>query len=157
MLFKFYDKKEEFKRKFLRKWYKLMKPLADFIDKRQSISYKKRFNKITYDQAVKWLAEDIVKYIIKSRSDIGILICDFASDEDFWNGCTLHDYSYHARRDKTRAAIRKFAMTIKMQEDIIDYIKKLNVVSVKEKVKDYGWKRVDNYKKTVWIARKSKC
>jgi hypothetical protein len=134
-----------------------MKPIAYFFtNEKMDKRYNKKLNKITEQQAVKWIAEDIVRYIIKhNKSTIDILICDYASEDDFWNDCTLKQRPYYIKRDKTRMAYYKFKMDIAFQERIIEYIKSCKDIDVKEETQHFSsWKRIDNYKKTVVISAK---
>lgn len=156
MNLKLYKLTNNVKKKLINSWYWTMKPIAYFfttdkMDKR----YHKKCSKITEQQAIKWIAEDIVRYIIKhNKSTIDILICDYANDGYFWSDCTLKYRPYYIKRSKTRMAYYKFNMDIPFQEKIIDYVKTFNVVEVKEDVQKFTWERIDNYKKTVVIKAK---
>lgn len=150
-----YKTKLKLKKNIVKFWYWLMKPIAYFfttekIDKR----YEKKKAKITEEQAIKWMAEDIARYVIKYNRKQEILICDYANEEYFWRGCNLRYNSPYFKRDKTRMAYHKFKMTIELQEKIIDEVKKMKELKVEERVDTYTWQRIENYKKTYIISNR---
>jgi hypothetical protein len=133
-------------------WYWLMKPLAYFFSSdKVNKRYEKKKEKITEQQAIKWIAEDIMRYVIKYKTEIEILICDFASSYDFDSDCTFYTRPYYIKRSKTRMAFYKFERDVEFQEKIISYIKELYVAQVIEKVEKFTWQRINNYQKTVVI------
>lgn len=137
-----------------------MKPIAYFFtSEKERKRYEKKQSKITEEQATKWIAEDIVRYLIKhKRSSIDILICDYANEDHFWNDCDLTGAApYYLKRAKTKMAFYKFKRTIEFQEKIIEKLKVDKNVIVEEVFEDYSsWKRIDNYNKTVYVYHKSK-
>jgi hypothetical protein len=151
-----YKIKEELKRKSADVWYFLMKPIAYFFTTEKiNARYNKKREKITEDQAIRWIAEDIVRYLIKYKFNIDILICDYASQDDFWTDCTLrYGYPYYIKRKKTQMAFHKFKMDIEFQEKIIEQVKTFTMIEVIEKIENYTWQRINNYKKTVIIKLK---
>lgn len=139
-------------------WYWLMKPVAYFYTTEKiNARYEKRKSKITEDKMVKWIAEDIIRYLIKNKkSEIEFLVCTFAREDDFWVDCYLTGTApYYLKRSKTKTAFYKFKKTLEIQEKIIDELKRSKYLNVTEFVKDYSWRRVDNYRKTVEITYKS--
>ena len=140
-------------------WYWLMKPIAYFFtSEKERKRYEKKQSKITEEQATKWIAEDIVRYLIKhKRSSIDILICDYANDDHFWDDCDLNGVApYYLKRDKTKMAFYKFKKTIEFQEKVVNELKSFKGVKVIEKVENISsWKQIENYKKTVIIKHQS--
>jgi hypothetical protein len=134
-----------------------MTPIAYFFtSEKEKKRYEKKESKITEEQAIKWIAEDIVRYLIKYKnSSIDILICDYASDDHFWEDCCLNSFSapYYLKRDKTKMAFYKFKKTIEFQEKIVSKLKSFKNIRVIEKVEEDipSWKRINNYKKTIIV------
>lgn len=121
--------------------------------------YEKKKNKISEDTAIKWIAEDIVMYLIKNRkSRIDILICTYASEDDFWRDCTLNStVPYFLKRKKTRMAFYKFTKTIEFQEKVIDKLKMNRMVDVVEEDEEISsWQKINNYKKAVVVKYKTR-
>ncbi|OME55483.1 hypothetical protein BSK59_13485 [Paenibacillus odorifer] len=141
-------------------WYWLMKPLAYYYSsEKENARYEKRKSKISEEQLVKWIHEDIVRYLLKNKnSTIEILICTFANDDHFWSDCDLNGVApYYLKRKKTRMAFYKFAKTLEIQEKIIEGLKQDKFVIVFEDVEVISsWKRIDNYKKTVKVKHNSR-
>jgi len=152
----FYNLMVVIRQQLINFWYWLMKPIAYFFtSEKEKKRYKKKEDKITEAQAVKWIAEDIVRYLIRNKEyDVAILICDWANENDFWEDCCLTGtVPYYLRRKKTIMAFYKFKKTIKLQEKIVDKLKEYKSVAVTEKIEDLpSWKRINSYKKTVIIT-----
>jgi hypothetical protein len=92
-------------------WYWMLTPLSWYystekINKR----YDKKKNKITEDQAVKWISEDIVRYLIKNKkSNIELIIADYADSDYFNSGVSFNGIApYYIKRDKSKMAYYKF-------------------------------------------------
>lgn len=152
MNFKLYKIRVDMRKYLIDFWYFLMKPIAYFfttekINKR----YAKKKAKITEAQAVQWMAEDIVQYMIKHKSKETFFICDYASKDDFGNGYTLSSAYYLFKRAKTKMAFYKFKIDADFQEKVIEYIRSLNLVNIKEEIETFSWQHIKNYKKTVHL------
>lgn len=135
-------------------WYWLMKPLAYFYSKdKVDARYEKRKSKITEDNMIKWISEDIVRYLIKNRkSVIEFMVCSYANEDHFWSDCYLTGTApYYLKRDKTRMAFYKYSKTLEVQEKIVEELKKNKYVHVIQYVGDNTWRRVDNYVKNVEV------
>lgn len=136
-----------------------MTPLAKYYStEKENARYEKRKNRISEEQAIKWITEDIVRYLIKNKkSVIDLMICTYASEDDFWMDCDLNSTApYYIKRKKTRTAFYKFSMTLEFQEKIVGLLKQNKYVNVSEYVEEFSsWKRIDDYKKTVKINLKT--
>jgi len=145
-------------KRFAEFWYWLMTPLAWYYSsEKEKIRYKKKNEKITEEQAVKWIAEDIIRYLVRNKkSTIDILICTYANDDYFWDECDLNGVApYYIKRDNTKMAYYKFVKTLEFQEKIIDALKKNKLVEVVETVEVFSpWKRIENYVKTIEVRYK---
>lgn len=140
-------------------WYWLMTPLALYYSKeRINKRYEKKRSKITEEQAIKWIAEDIARYLIQNKkSSIDILICEYANDDHFCSECDLTGAApYFIKRKKTKMAFYKFNRTLEFQEKIINKLKSMKTIKVTQKVEDFSsWKRIDNYKKAITVRYNS--
>lgn len=136
-------------------WYWLMKPVAYLLTISSDKRYNKRKARITKQQAIKWIAEDIARYVIRHNREVEILICKYANVDDFWYGCTLASYNVpYIKRNKTKMAYYKFNRDIEFQEEIINYLKSMKGIVVNENVEEFPkWKNIDNYKKTCVISQ----
>lgn len=156
----FYKLKVYLQKKMTDFWYWLMSPLAYFYStEKMNRRYERKKAKVTEDQAIKWIVEDIIRYLIKNKkSTIDILICEYANDDHFWGDCDLNGAApYYIKRNKTKMAFYKFKRTLEFQEKIIDKLKLFNTVKVFEKIDAFNsWRRIENYKKTVTVAYHSK-
>lgn len=147
------------KNKIHKLWYWLMTPLAYFFSsKKENMRYEKRNNKITEQQSIKWISEDIVRYLIKyKKSTIKIMICTYSNDDHFWGDCDLNGTApYYLKRKKTKMAFYKFTKTLDFQERIANELKKNKFINVVEEVETLdSWKRIENYVNTVAVKHKS--
>ncbi|MET3209713.1 UNVERIFIED_CONTAM: thymidylate kinase [Paenibacillus sp. PvR008] len=156
---KIYQIKVFFERKLESFWYWLMTPLAYFFTKEKvNKRFERRKSKMTREQMVRWIAEDIARYLIQNKkSDVEFLVCTYANDDHFWRDCYLTGTApYFLKRSKTKMAFYKFEKTLEVQEKIVDMLKQNKYVNVREFVEDFKWQRVDEYKKTVEITYRSK-
>lgn len=79
-------RRKEVKDKLVQKWYKMMKPLANYIDYREDKKYKKRREKakqLSDEEAIDLVVKSIIKKVGKyGRLDEEIAICTW-SDEGY--------------------------------------------------------------------------
>jgi len=103
MKLKLYKLKLIIKEKLLDFWYWLMKPLAYFYTiEKENARYKKKQDRITEEQAVKYIAEDIAKYIVKYGKR-KIIIAEWF-DTDYFTGVISLNYIHWSilKRKKVR-------------------------------------------------------
>ena len=128
-----------------------LQPVGYFFTKEKiDARYKKKRDKITEEQAVRWIAEDMARYIIKYKEEVRILICNYANEDHFWSGCRIDDYYF--KRNKTYTAYYKFNKTIAFQEKVIETLKNMKEFHIVEQVDTFKWERIENYQKTVIIT-----
>ena len=146
------------KRKMIKKWYKLMKPLAVYLDKLSSKREENKTCRITEREGQKWLAQDMVKYIVKYNSNMYLIIADNIDSEEF-SGCECLGLYWSIsgsmiKRKKAKRVSNKFKMTIEFQEKVLDEIRKIKGVTVVELDEDYGWRKnsIKNYHGTYKIS-----
>lgn len=139
-------------------WYDILaKPIAYFLTtEKVNARYDRKRKKITEEQAIRWMAEDLARTLLrkKQRGKEIFLICDSAVEDDFWYGCTLFSLHYSfVHRKKTKMAFHKFTWTIERQEEILNTLKKLlPELQIKELHETFSWNRITNYKKTVHLS-----
>lgn len=142
----------------VKKWYQIMKPLAIYLDRVSNTREENKTSKITEYEGQKWLAQDIVKYIIKYNSNMHLIIADGMHRDEFSGYKCLGSYlSMNGgviKRKKTKRASNKFKMTIEFQEKVLDEIRKIKGVAVEELNEDYGWRNnsIQNYHGTYKIS-----
>lgn len=156
---KLYQLKVFVARKLESFWYCLMKPLAHYYSTEKiNAIYNKRKSKITEELMIKWISQDIIRYLIKNRkSVVEFMVCSYANEEHFWSDCYLNGVSpYYIKRAKTRMAFYKFTKSIEIQEKIIDELKASKYINVLEYVEDHKWRRVDDYVKNIEVRHNEK-
>lgn len=146
------------KKNIVKKWYQMMTPLARYLYKKYDEREENKTCRITEHEGSKWLAQDMVKYIIKYNSNMYLIIADYIDREDF-SGCEcLGSYwsisGSMIKRKKTKRVNRKFKMTIEFQSKVLDEIGKIKGVTVEELNEDYGWRvnSIKNYQGTYKIS-----
>lgn len=129
------------KKEFSKNLYKMMRPLANYLFKRQDRKYKKATDSITQEQAVKWIAEDLVKYIVKYNRSMYLIIADYIDDEDL-SGYTCLNFlrGSEISRGKTKRAYYKFDRDIDYQIKVLTEIKVISGVMVESVEEDFGWR-----------------
>lgn len=156
---RFYQFKVYLSNKLRDFWYWLMTPLAWYYSSdKEKMRYEKKKEKVTEDQAIKWIEEDIIRYLVRNKkSVVDMLICTYASENDFWSDCCLNGVlPYYIKRPKTRMAFYKFNKTLEFQEKVVSKLKQNKLVNVIERVEEFSsWKRIENYVKTVEVRYKT--
>lgn len=129
-------------------WYWLMKPIALYYStERENARYNKRKDKITEEQAIKWVAESMAKYLVKSRnSKMSILVADYFNREDFWGYESLRYIEPHKmRNEKARMAYHKYHWTIEQQLAVIKELEAMKGVQVTKEEVEIKWRKITNY------------
>jgi tRNA G37 N-methylase Trm5 len=134
-----------------------MKPIAYFFTtKKLNARYNKKKEKVTEDQAVKWIAEDVARNMVSSRSkEYSFIIADYMNDDDFSEYYSLTDAYYLLKRDKARMAYHKFKQDVDFQEKVMSELKQYNQFTFEEEHETFSsWKKIRDYKKTYHIGIK---
>lgn len=137
-------------------WYFITRPIAIFLD---SDFLKERKNKkkdrITEEQAFKWISEDIIRYCIKYNREIECMVCKWASRDDWGNGASFSNFSTYIDRKKTEMAYYKYRMDIERQLRFVEYLKGVKSLEITEKVEEIsGIYRIEDYRKTILMKLK---
>lgn len=144
------------KKALVKKWYKMMEPLAEYLTKRDKKINEKKKDKISEYEATKWIAEDMVSYIVKYNSNMHLIVADSIHREDL-SGYESIDDMYRGniiKRKKAKMAYWKFNKTIEFQENVLDEIRKIRGMKVEELEVDFGWRMnsIKNYQGTYKIS-----
>jgi len=143
------------KKSLIRYWYRLMKPLATFLEAKDDERRQKMKSKITEEKAVRYIAEDIARYIVKRKKGytVSFIIAEYMDEDDFAGYESLSFLRYNFRmRKKTTMGYYKFNRGIPFQEKIIEELKAIKGIQVEEEIETFKWERVDNYKKTCNVS-----
>ncbi len=152
MKLKLYKLKLIIKEKLLDFWYWLMKPLAYFYTiEKENARYKKKQDRITEEQAVKYIAEDIAKYIVKYGKR-KIIIAEWF-DTDYFTGVISLNYIHWSilKRKKVRMGYYKLNKTIENQEKIIEKLKHIKGILVTEEIEKFKWEKPRGYVRTCYV------
>lgn len=133
---------KDLSKKFSKKWYRMMKPLATYLSKREERKYQEFKDSITEDKAIKWIAKDIVKYLIRYNGQkVRLIVADYINDDDFsGTHCLVFDRYSLIRSKKARRAYFKFNRNTEFQMKVVQQLKKtkgVTVEEVKEEFKPY--------------------
>lgn len=161
MKLKMYQFKLKTHRNLVTFWYWLMKPIAYFFStEKRNRRYNKKKSKITEDQAIKWIAEDIAKYMIRNKSDkeFSFIVADYMSENDFSGYYSIKNLdNYVLRTPKAKMAYYKFNKDIVFQEKVFQSLKQYNMFCFEEEVEMFsGWKKIKDYQKTYHISLKKR-
>lgn len=148
------------KRAFVSFLHWVLKPLRYFYTKEKvNARYEKKKAKITRDMAIRWIAEDIAKYIVKSKAryksggKMRLIVADSMSHDDI-SGCeNINRFRGNVLvRSKTKMGYYKFKGDIEFQEAVIDVIRTYKGFVVEEKPQTFTWEYVPNYKTTYKVT-----
>lgn len=142
------------KREFRVKWHQILEPLNSYLSKIISNIYERQKDSITEPQAIKWIAEDTVKYIVKYNRSIHLIVADYIDRDDLPGYECLNRRNWSMiRRKKTIRAYYKFKMTVELQERVLNKLRTTKGVKV-ERLDVYykDWQRIDNYQGTYKIS-----
>lgn len=133
-------------------WYFLMKPVAYFFTfEKEEKRYKKKVSKVTVEQAVKWIAEDISLYLAKRRKGYSMefLIAN-RFDTDYFSGYDSIRYlsTSYMKRKKTRMAYYKFTRDNEFQLKVMAELSKIKGIQIKEKIETFKYQPIYDYIKT---------
>lgn len=129
-----------------------MKPIAYFFTtEKEYTRYKRKQDKISEKQAIRYIAEDIAKYIVKYGKE-SIIIAEWF-DEDYFSGYISLKYIRWSmlKRKKTKMGYYKLDKTIDIQERIIEELKNIKGILVTEEVEEFKWEKPRGYVKTCHI------
>lgn len=140
------------KKSLIEAWYFLMKPIAYFFTlEKEEKRYKKRVSKITEEQGIKWIAEDIALYLAKQRKGykMSFLIAN-RFDTDYFSGYDSVRYlsTYYMKRKKTRMAYYKFTRDNEFQLKVLTELSKLKGIQIKEEIETFKYQPIYDYIKT---------
>jgi len=147
------------KRELKAKWYQLVKPIGNYLSKREESKYTKMKDSITEEQAIQWFAESIIDYIIRWPNEPFSLIIATWINDDYHSGYhCIADLSFERllKKNKHEIAFYKFNKGIDFQEKVVDVIKRKKGIVVKEKVEDFNFGKPENYIKTYFIEVEKK-
>lgn len=140
-------------------WYWLMKPIAYFFTReKEKARYAKKEAKITKDQAITWIAEDLARYLVRQKAKykhggtMHLVVADFMSREDV-SGCEhIGGFDFRIlKRKKTSMAYYKFKKDVAFQEAVVNTIRSYKGFSVHEEPHVFTWEFVENYQTTYVI------
>lgn len=129
-------------------WYWLMKPINLYYStERENAKYNKKKDKITEEQAIKWVAESMAKYLVRnSQSKMNILVAEYFNREDFWGYESLsYIESHKMRNDKARMAYHKYKWTVERQLKIIAALEAMTGIQVTKEEVEISWRKVTDY------------
>lgn len=135
-------------------WYWSMKPLARYLYKRDDANYRKRQAKMTEEQAVRFIAEDIAKFIVKRHKgyELSFIIADFFDEDQFMGYDSLRNLRLSMmNRKKTKIGYYKLSRDVRVQTAIIEKLKSFKGIVVEEEFEIFHWQRITNYQKTCHI------
>lgn len=141
------------KKELANNWYNLVRPLGEYLSKKDKAKYQKIKDSITEEQAIKWFAESIVTYIIRYPKDsFDLIIADRIHSDDHWGYyCLTHSsFARLLKKRKHKIAFYKFNKTIEFQEKVVEMVRSQKGLVVKES-NEYGHRRPENYQKTYFI------
>lgn len=142
------------KKELINKWYKLVKPLGNYLSQREEKRYQKMKANITEEQAIKWFARIIIDYIIRyPKETFPLVIATWINDEYHCGYYCIGDHSFTRllRKKKYRTAFYKFNKDINFQEKVIDILKNKKGIIIKEKIEEFNFRKPENYRKTYFI------
>lgn len=159
-------RKREFKNDLTQRWYKLMKPLADYIDKRDNIKYRRtrsKAKKLSDEEVIELVIKRIIKYVKKyGRLDEEIAVCTWS--EENYNG-NIFEFIKHINWSKSTRLLQEWCYIHRsFKEDDIEYItiltelleqrlRDIDGIKVEYFIEDntYNW-RYKNYVKTLKVS-----
>lgn len=145
---------QEKKKELIRKWYKAMKPLANYLSKRDDEKYLKMKQRITKDQAIKWTGNAIINDVIHyPKEPFRLMIAERKDDEYHSDSYCMGTYQFRhlLKKDKHRTAFNKFYNGIEFQEEVVRYIKSKSGITVTEIAEEFLHTKPEDYKKTYII------
>lgn len=145
------------KKQFIKKWYEFVKPLDNYLIKRDDIKYQKTKDKITEEQAINWFSRSIIDYMIrKSNPSIKIIIATYINTDYHSGSFCIADLLFERllKKKKYKMAFYKFNKGLDFQEKVIDILRKDNNIEVKEEIEEFISYVPDNYQKTYFISVK---
>lgn len=126
------------KRRLIEKWYKLVKPLANLIDKADSIKdkiYNKKVENITIEKASKLLSKAIIEDFVRHSSIDGYEIeLEVAKRSQEYCGDTVLEYINKFTDNKY---LKTWAWRVK-DEDKVNHCKTLAEILIHGDLKKYG-------------------
>lgn len=147
--------KREIMRKLASFWYWSMKPLATYLYNRDNENYRKQKEKMTEDEAIRYIAEDIAKYIVNGHKgyEMSFIIADFFDEDQFMGYDSLRNLRLSImKRKKTKIGYYKLNRDVRVQMAIIEKLKTFKGIVVVEEVESFTWQRISNYQKTCHIS-----
>lgn len=145
-----YNKKKE----LINTWYEFVKPLGDYLSKKEKMNYQKVSDRITEEQAIKWFAGSIMHYLIRNSNEFLPLVIASWIDEEYLPGyqCMAdHTFTSLLRKKKYRMAYYKFNKDFAFQEKVVDRIRKQKGIVIQEVVENFSYGEPRDYKKTYFI------
>ena len=140
------QRRKELKDNLIETWYKMMKPLANYIDCREDKKYKKRREKakqLSDEEAMDLVVKSIIKKVRKyGRLDEEIAICTW--NEESRNG-NIFEFINHINWSKSNRLLQEWCYIHRsFKEDDIEYITKLTEL-LEQKLKDIDGIKVEYY------------
>ena len=146
---------KDLSRKFSKKWYKTMKPLATYLSKREDRRYQEFKDRLTEDRVVKLFAKDIVKYLVRYNGQkIRLIVAEYISREDFSGSrCLAYDNYSLIRSKKAKRAYYATKRTVEFQMKVIEQLKNTKGVTVEEIKEEFEpWYHIKGYVMTYKIS-----
>lgn len=143
------------KKKALRKmYYHLMKPLVNYLSRKDDERYIKTKESITEDQAIKWISNAIINNTIRyPKEPFRLMIAEWKDDEYHSNSYCIGTYKFRQLLNKTkyRTALDKYNSGIEFQEKVVRHLKSKSGITVTEEVEKFVHTKPKDYKKTYII------
>jgi hypothetical protein len=137
-------------------WYWLMKPIAYLYEKNEARQEKKR-DTITKEQALRWIAEDIAKYLVTNNKGekMTFIIADYFDKELLSDYFSLrHIDRRFLKRKKTQMGYCKFNIDSDDQRDILAALSDIKGIRVNEEIETFKWHEPRNYQGTFYVSYK---
>ena len=147
----FLEKKKELRSR----WFKLMKPLANYLSRKDDEKYWKMKERITEDQAIKWTANAIIDNAIRYPNEpFRLMIADWKDDEYHSDSYCMGTYKFRQllNKRKHRTAFDKFNNGIEFQEKVVRSVKSKKGLTVSEELEVFKHTQPKNYEKTYIIS-----
>lgn len=158
MKLKLYEKRIKLERKLGTTWRLVMKPvISHYAVVRLYKRYEKKKAKITKEQGISWVAEDIAKYMIRSNEKtFKFLLAEYV-DSDLYprHYCLGRLYTYpFIRRSKAKTAYFKFRTHVDFQEKVMESVRQYPQFVVEKTFEEYEkWTEAVNYRGTYTVCK----
>jgi hypothetical protein len=135
-----------------------MTPIAYFFThEKTEARYKKKKDKITREQAIRWVAEDIAKYLVtrNRNEEMSFMVAEFFN-EDYFSGYFSLSYIDRRllKRNKTWIGYYKLNKDVDTQKEIMDCLSNMKGIKVRKEIQTFKWQQPRNYQGTYHISYK---